>query len=50
MLSENETEKSMKKGLTLNHVSRQLLGMRCIGEKGSVTFGFQEALKVMCTM
>lgn len=30
----------MKDGLTLNYVSRQLLGMRCSGEKGSVMFCF----------
>lgn len=37
---ENEAVRSMKDGLTLNYVSRQILEMRCSEEKGSVTFSF----------
>lgn len=36
LLMKNEAERSMKDGLTVNYVSKQLLGMRCSGEKGSV--------------
>lgn len=32
--------RSMKDGLTLSYVSRQILGMRCSEEKGSVMLSF----------